>query len=142
VQRHNIFWGSVLVLLGVLFLLSSLGLITTSVWAVFWPLLLILLGVWFLAGNLGAARSAAESLVVPLKGVEQAHIKVEYGAGELDIRGGAAPDELLSGDVCARRGHARKAGRRNAAPGPARPLRKLLAVGLLGQSAHLANSPE
>jgi len=97
VQQKNIFGGLALVLMGVLFLLSSLGLITTSVWAVFWPLLLILLGVWFLIGNLGAARGAAESLVVPLKGVEQAHIKVEYGAGELDIRGGAAPDELLSG---------------------------------------------
>lgn len=39
------FWGTLIIILGVIILLKNLGIITTGVWSVLWPLLLIMLGV-------------------------------------------------------------------------------------------------
>ena len=34
------------IILGVIFLLKNLGIITTGVWGLIWPIFLILIGVW------------------------------------------------------------------------------------------------
>ena len=49
-RRGSIFWGSIIVLLGVVLLVDQL-LPGFNAWGVFWPLVLILMGVWFLFGR-------------------------------------------------------------------------------------------
>lgn len=36
------------ILLGVLFLLKNLGIITSNIWGILWPLILILIGCWLI----------------------------------------------------------------------------------------------
>jgi ABC-type glycerol-3-phosphate transport system permease component len=48
VWRHDYFWPSVLVVLGVYFLLRNLGWLNWLRADVIWPLLLIVLGVWLI----------------------------------------------------------------------------------------------
>jgi hypothetical protein len=48
VWRHDYFWPSVLVVLGVYFLLRNLGLLDWLRADVIWPLILIVLGVWLI----------------------------------------------------------------------------------------------
>lgn len=98
-NRGGIFWGGMLILLGVLFLLNSLGILAVNVWAVFWPVALILFGLSLLWGVFSRSRGDArtETLALQLKGFEEAGLDVHFGAGHLSIDSGAAPDELLSG---------------------------------------------
>lgn len=42
------FAGLVILIIGVLFLLENLGVITSGVWSIFWPLLLIAIGLWLI----------------------------------------------------------------------------------------------
>lgn len=94
------FWGIVLILLGALLLLGNLGLFGAfDVWALFWPLALIALGAWVLMGVLYRARpSETEPGSIPLDGASKAEIKMEHGAGRLNVSAGAGPDELATGD--------------------------------------------
>jgi cell wall-active antibiotic response 4TMS protein YvqF len=48
VWRHPLFWPSVLIVLGVYFLLQNLGLLNWLRADIFWPLVLILIGVWLI----------------------------------------------------------------------------------------------
>jgi len=47
------FFGAVLIVIGVVFLLQNLGVISASVWSVIWPVLIILAGVSFLSKKNG-----------------------------------------------------------------------------------------
>ncbi len=97
-QRGYVFWGGLLVILGVLFLLGTwFGQIPW--WQLFWPGVLIALGVWILLGRTGWRRAApvAESSVVTLEGARRARVHLHHGAGRLTIGAGTAPDQLLSG---------------------------------------------
>ena len=49
-RTNRIFWGLVIVLLGSLLLLQTLGILSWSAWTYFWPIFLILLGAWFILG--------------------------------------------------------------------------------------------
>lgn len=40
------FLPSIFILLGIIFLLKNLGIITASTWSVVWPLILILIGIY------------------------------------------------------------------------------------------------
>lgn len=97
-RNWGVFWGLILILLGLLFLLSSLGILPWNVWAVFWPLALILFGLMMFFSAFGTRGPATiDNLAFQLKGFEEAQVSIKYGAGRLNIRGGAAPDELLNG---------------------------------------------
>ena len=50
------FWGSILVVIGLAALLTNLGLITADIWDVVWPVLLIVLGVSFLTKRRGGGH--------------------------------------------------------------------------------------
>ena len=69
--RGNLFWGFVLVLVGMLFLLSTSGLLKgINPWNLIWPVFLIGFGVWILFGNLLGRRSTGEThqVSIPLEG--------------------------------------------------------------------------
>ncbi len=97
-KRSSVIWGGFLILLGFLFLLDNFDIIHINVWGLFWPLLFIWFGVQLLLGpRMGDRSGAIEHVTLPIKGIEEARIRVSYGAGELHIHGNSAPDELLDG---------------------------------------------
>jgi hypothetical protein len=86
-----VFWGLLVILLGVMLLLNTLGILTINAWQIFWPLALIILGSWFLIGPLFFKRGTVESqnLSLPLGQASSLKVKVNHGAGRLHI--GSAP---------------------------------------------------
>jgi molybdopterin-binding protein len=98
IRSSNFFWGGILILLGGLFLVDSLGIMEINLWGVFWPLMLILFGLWVLLGYFkrGSPVEAEES-AIPLEGARKATIHLNHGAGRLVLRSGAGPMELISG---------------------------------------------
>jgi hypothetical protein len=97
--RGNLFWGIVLIFLAALLLASQQGWIKGDIFGYFWPVVVILLGVWLLTGALGRGTSAgkAQALSIPLENAHSARIKLDHGAGRLNIQAGAASTELLNG---------------------------------------------
>ncbi len=97
-RRSYLFWGSILILLGALFLLKALG-ITNDVWGYFWLLAVGLLGVWFIVRAMWRPKGAeGEQVAIELKGAQQASLRLNHGAGRLHIGSGAGAGMLLSGD--------------------------------------------
>ena len=97
--RGNLFWGIVLIFLAALLLASQQGWIKGDIFGYFWPVVIILFGIWLLTGALGRGRSAAgaQSLSIPLENARSARIKLDHGAGRLNIQSGASSTELLNG---------------------------------------------
>lgn len=97
-RRGSIFWGAILVLAGILFLLSNLGILRVNVWNLLWPFFLIALGIAFLWGTLFRSPRSGEHVNIPLEGAARAHVRVRHGAGTLSIGSGAQADDLLEGN--------------------------------------------
>ncbi len=97
-KRSALFFGTAIILLGVVLLGINLGVVDHRVWRYFWPLVLVLLGVWFLLGpylSKGTLESVERS--IPMMNDTEAEIQFNYGAGRLVVGPGAKPQELLSG---------------------------------------------
>lgn len=106
-------WGTLVIFLGVVFLLQTTGVLPWTLWGTlwqFWPVVLVLLGVgillrgrnvWLvslvsvvvLGGCLGIAlwqygpvpSSHVRSETVPLGSLESAEVRIEFTAGRLDV---------------------------------------------------------
>jgi hypothetical protein len=97
-RSSRIFWATLLVGMGFLFLANNLGLFTINVWSLFWPVFLILLGIWFLIGTTrGTSDLVMEEGSIDLQDAKRASVKVKHGAGMLEVRGGAESGKLVSG---------------------------------------------
>ncbi len=99
-RRAELFWGPLLILLGVLFLLSQLGYIQGDVLGWFWPFLVIAVGAWILVGGLQARKArfeTAEQFSVPLQEAREGSLSIHHGAGEINLRAGANPGDFLTG---------------------------------------------
>ncbi len=98
-RRGELFWGGLLILLGVLFYLKAVGWLTGNVFDWFWPFVIILLGIWVLAG--GWARTShyarGQRFSIPLQGAHEATLAIEHGAGRIELRSGADPGDFLTG---------------------------------------------
>lgn len=98
-RTNRIFWGLVIILLGSLLLMQTLGILSWSVWTYFWPIFLILLGVWFILGPvLFKSDPETKHLAIPVENFTAAAIEIKHGAGRLTVDGGAGPSNLLDGD--------------------------------------------
>ncbi|HLO32151.1 MAG TPA: DUF5668 domain-containing protein [Anaerolineales bacterium] len=97
-KRDNIFWGSVLILVGVLLFLQTQGIIR-NVFRYFWPLALILVGSWIILNVYWrpARGAAGETFLIPLGAAKSARFKFSHGAGQIEIRGGAPMGQALVG---------------------------------------------
>lgn len=97
-KRSQVFWGLMLIIIGGLFLLNTMGILSFNVWGAIWPIFLILLGISIIIGlsNRGSGFRI-EQVSIPLEGAEQAQLRVSHGIGRLVIEGQAGPGELLSG---------------------------------------------
>jgi hypothetical protein len=95
-RRGTIFWGAIIILLGVILLINNF--VEIDVGRFIWPLFLILLGLWILWGVFAAPRGfETEEATIPLEGAGEARVHIGHGAGRLRVSSGAGPDELLSG---------------------------------------------
>jgi len=99
-SRNQLFWGGVLILVGGLMLAGELGVRLpngNSMMSIFWPLLLIGFGVWVLISVFMRGKVEAESASVELQDAREANVRINHGAGELRLHGGAAATELFHG---------------------------------------------
>src|SRR5271157_4026096 len=98
-RRGEIFWGSLLVLLGVLFFLHTAGYLPGDVFSWFWPFVVIAIGVWILMSSFMARVdfNNAEKFSIPLQGATEAQIEINHGAGQIDLSAGANDGDFLTG---------------------------------------------
>lgn len=99
-KRSSIFWGALIILVGVLLLLSNLDILEVDIGGLIWPLALIAVGIWLLLGILFRGQGGAEALeevTIPLEGAGAAEIRLRHGAGTIRIDAGGDAQTLLSG---------------------------------------------
>jgi len=93
-------WSVVWIAVGVVLLLSTTGQLGTGPGELIangWPWLLVALGVWFLIGAMAPGGSAGtDRLSLPLRGAQDAAVRIRFGAGSLTTHP-AAPGLLLDG---------------------------------------------
>lgn len=93
-SRSSLFWGVILVVVGLGLLVGNL--LQISVWEFIWPLALIFAGAWILFGR-RLRQGEMENIVVPMEGAAAGKVRIDHGAGTLTIRGGCGPDNLAEG---------------------------------------------
>lgn len=99
-NRSQLFWGSVLLLVGGLMLAGEMGVRLpngNSLMSLFWPVLLIGLGIWVMASVFFRGEQKTESASVDLQGARESDVRINHGAGEFRLHGGASGNELLHG---------------------------------------------
>ena len=99
-KRSNLWWGLILVCVGGLLLLDNLGLLrwlNISAGQLILSVGLISFGVWILWASTHQPEFETEELSIPLESGEQAHVRLDFGAGELIVKSGAHASTLLSG---------------------------------------------
>lgn len=89
-RNGSLFWGGVLILLGVLMLFGAMQ--------YFWPVALIVLGVWIVTGTFFRGSGKLESVSVDLQGARQVSLKLNHGAGQLRVGAGAGLGKALEGE--------------------------------------------
>lgn len=98
-RRDNIFWGTALIVVGVLLYLQTQGIIG-NVFTYLWPLALLLVGGWLiLSVYLPPDPSGGETFSVPLGSARNAKFNFAHGAGQIEIRGGAPAGQALVGSA-------------------------------------------
>ena len=99
-NRGQLFWGTVLILLGGLTLAGEMGIRLpngNSLMSLFWPLLLIGFGAWVLLGVFMRGSIQTESASVDLQNAREARVHINHGAGEFRLHSGANGSQLLHG---------------------------------------------
>lgn len=94
----RVFWGGVLILVGVVFLLINLGILPGTAWNYVFPAALVLLGIALLVGWRGGAQALqVVTDSAPLEGAAQADVSLKHGAGRLNVHAGSDDSLLFSG---------------------------------------------
>ncbi len=96
-RKSGLFWGIILLIIGLLLLFSNLGIITIEIWSAIWAVLLIIVGLGILWSVLSGADAQGQEVMIPLEGASSARIRVAHGAGRLRVDAGAASDALAEG---------------------------------------------
>jgi hypothetical protein len=98
-RRSEVFWGSMLVILGGLFWLRAAGVLRGDVLGWFWPLLVAGAGVWILVGGWTSSRRRddRDQFRVPLRGARSATLQIDHGVGHVRLGAAQANDNFLSG---------------------------------------------
>lgn len=96
-RRTTVFWGLIVILIGILLLVDSL-LPDVALGKLVWPLILIALGAWVLWGALTGPGSFEEQEVsVPLEGAARGRVRLRHGAGRLRLDASAGIGQLVQG---------------------------------------------
>jgi len=103
------FWGLLLIVFGLVLLLDNLGLLgNIDVWNLLWPFFLIALGAWILLGTIFRRAPEREHASIALEGAQSARVRVQHGAGRLEVSAGAGIGLLAEGDFTGGLGHGSK----------------------------------
>ena len=89
-RNASLFWGGILVLLGVLMLFGAIQ--------YFWPIVLIVIGVWIVAGAYLRGSAKSETVSVDLQAARDVSLKINHGAGRLQVGAGASLGKALEGE--------------------------------------------
>ena len=96
-RRDSLFWGTALIVLGVLLYLQAVGYINNVLQYV-WAIGLMLLGIWFILGVYWKpAPSPSDTFSIPLGEAQTVNYRFSHGVGQLDITGGAPSGQALVG---------------------------------------------
>ncbi len=95
-NKHNLFWGALLILAGVLFLGNNLNWFSIQPQVIF-PIVLISLGLYTLLSRHWPVEEQASDFNIPLDGAKQASLVLQHGAGKIRLAGGGSAANLLSG---------------------------------------------
>jgi hypothetical protein len=99
-RRNQLFWGVILLLVGGLMFANEMGVKLPngmSLMELFWPFVLILGGIWVLVGVFFRASVEVENVSIDLQGAASVDLKINHGAGELKLHGGANANESARG---------------------------------------------
>src|SRR5207245_9369786 len=97
-RSPSIFWGIVLVVLGVLFLLSNLDINLN--WNIIWPVVLIALGVSLLVARVGPGGASADVESAEARdGLTKAKLEGAVGSGRMEGRSAAIGRQLCRTDI-------------------------------------------
>jgi hypothetical protein len=98
-RRGTLFWGGLLIFLGLILLLDNLGFFgDVSIWGIIWPLVLIVLGAWILWGYRLRSNAETEHASIPLGESSRARLRINHGAGKLIVSAHDRPGVLAEGD--------------------------------------------
>jgi len=96
-KRDNIFWGSALILVGLLLYLQTQGIIT-NIFQYLWPLALIFVGGWMILSVYWKPSSSPDDLFsIPLGVAQSVKYNFSHGVGQLEISGGAPSGQAIIG---------------------------------------------
>jgi Domain of unknown function (DUF5668) len=91
----SFFWGGVLVILGVLFLLANTGVLENVNWDYVWPVLLILIGLWLIAARIGPLGGSSDIDSADFREeLAKAKLEIAVGSGRVAVRSAAIADQL------------------------------------------------
>jgi hypothetical protein len=97
-RSPGVFWGIVLVVLGILFLLANLDLNIN--WNVVWPVVLIVLGAWLIVARLGPGGASADvDSAEPAEGLTKARLEVAVGSGVIEVRSAPLGEQLYRAHI-------------------------------------------
>ncbi len=97
-RRGSIFWGIVLILLAGLLLLNQIRPLPGDIFGYIWPLIVIAFGVWLILGFFFRRQPVqGEKVSIPLEGASSAYLRLNHGAGRLNLRSGAGSGEVATG---------------------------------------------
>ena len=92
----SLFWGGVLVIIGVLFLLANMGVLEGVDWNYIWPVFLIALGLWLVVARIGPGGATAEvDSAEPREVLTKARLEIAVGSGRVEVRSAALGDQLF-----------------------------------------------
>ena len=95
-RRGSLFWGSVILLVGIGLLVGNI--FRVDVWNIIWPLAIVFLGAWLLLGPvMGRRNIETQQVSVPLETASEADVSLHHGAGRLNLAATGTPGVLLSG---------------------------------------------
>lgn len=104
-RRDNIFWGTALILFGVLLFLQQQGIIA-NLFIFFWPIALILVGGWLILSVFWRSDgSSEETFSVPIGEAKRVEYKFSHGAGQIEILGGTPSGTALVGTTAVGMNH-------------------------------------
>ncbi len=97
-NKNHYFWGILLVIIGLLFFLQSLGIIQFQVTNLFFPIIVILIGGWMIMKALNKnVVSSPQELDIPAAHYSQADLEIRHGGGRLKLTGATDGSSLVKG---------------------------------------------
>ncbi len=101
-RSSRLFWGLLILMVGVILLLEPLGILPegSNAWKFIWPSVIILLGIWMLVipTIYRGKKLDVETLSIPLDGAREARVRLKHGAGRMRVSSEADDQVLAAGE--------------------------------------------